>query len=416
MQGVAAPKERNTTVISAEGLVSAPTSVVAKVVPKVEPVVTKPLPEPKQSQGVAAPKERDTAVVTSKESSSARTTGVVPKVPKSKTVVQPLPKAKLPSPPSSPPPVPPPSIPLPPQHPPPTPEELAARAPSFAQAREAVVESREEEEELEEVEAEGEEGEALGETTSPRERHSKRPITPPLPVNLLSRTAREQIELAKELRASGYPDTRVDLAGTWVRVAGPLVATAADTPATRPLVVPRTQAQQVEDVDPHELDNASWHDPSLSSRRVILATHNAQSSDIVNFADQDPDTEEEGAEDPSLAAQRFEQTGRDFAVRAKSSNVNPIEAEPFEAVRHLPRPPPPKRQKVAIKITSKDNDPKAVAPSPKATSESSIRFPREIILPWRKQEGSAAEAPKSPASGVAAVSRATRATARSRSP
>ena len=68
--GVAAPKERDTTVPSAEGPVSAPPSVVAKVVPKVEPVVTKSLPEPKQSQGVAVPKERDAAVVTSEESST----------------------------------------------------------------------------------------------------------------------------------------------------------------------------------------------------------------------------------------------------------------------------------------------------------------------------------------------------------
>ena len=118
-----------------------------------------------------------------------------------------------------------------------------------------------------------------------------------------------------------------------MRVAGPLVATAADTPATRPLV---TEAQQVGDVDPHELDNAAWHDPSLSSRRVILVTHNLQSSDMVNFADQDLDTEEEGAEDPLLAAHRFEQAGRDFVVRAKSSNVNPIEAEPLSAKTTAP--------------------------------------------------------------------------------
>ena len=131
-----------------------------------------------------------------------------------------------------------------------------------------MVENQEVVEEFEEVEVEAEEEVALGQTSSPRERHPKRPITPPLPVNLLSRAAREQIELAKELRASGYPDTRVDSAGAWVRVAGPLVATAADTPAPRPLVVPRTEAQQVGDVDPHELDNAA------SSRRVVLATHN----------------------------------------------------------------------------------------------------------------------------------------------
>ena len=124
------------TVTSAEGPVSAPSSVVAKAVPKVEPVVTKSLPEPKQSQGAAVPKERDTAVVTSEESSTAHTdtTGVVPKVSQSKTVVQPLLKAELPSPPVSAPPspplTPPSSIPPPPQHPPPTVEELAAQASS----------------------------------------------------------------------------------------------------------------------------------------------------------------------------------------------------------------------------------------------------------------------------------------------
>ena len=86
------------TVTSAEGPVSAPSSVVAKAVPKVEPVVTKSLPEPKQSQGVAVPKERDTAVAVS--------------APPSRPLTPPS------------------SIPPPPQHPPPTVEELAAQASS----------------------------------------------------------------------------------------------------------------------------------------------------------------------------------------------------------------------------------------------------------------------------------------------
>ena len=59
-----------------------------------------------------------------------------------------------------------------------------------------MVENQEVVEDFEEVEVEFEEEAALGETSSPRERHPKRPITSPLPVNLLSRTAREHIELA----------------------------------------------------------------------------------------------------------------------------------------------------------------------------------------------------------------------------
>ena len=423
-QGVVAHKKRDTTAVASEVSSSAPSSVVAPETPKVEAVVTS-LPKSDQSQGVAVPKERDTAVVTSKESSTAHIViCVVPKVSQGNTVVKPLPTDTFPSPPDSPPPsppiVPPSSIPPPPQHPPPTLEELTAQASSAGQAREAVVDSQGPVGGVEGGQVESEVPETtLGETHSPRERHPKRerPTSPPLPVNLLSRVAREQIELANELRASGYPGIRLDSAGTWVRVAGPLVATAADTPSTRPLVVPKSGIQQVGDVDPHHLDDAVWRDPSLSSRRVILATNNLQSSDIVNFADQDADTEEEGAEHPLLAAQRFEQTGRDFIARAKSSSVNPIEAEPFETVPQPSKPPPPKRQKVTIKITSKDSDPKAVTPSPTATSESSIRFPRDIIPPWRKLGGSAAEAPKSLASGVAAISGATSDTAaRSRPP
>ena len=72
---------------------------------------------------------------------------------------------------------------------------------------------------------------------------------PPLPVNLLSREAREQIELARELRAAGYPDARIDSSGTWVRVAGPSVATAAERPVAHPVVVPGTETQEVEGTD-----------------------------------------------------------------------------------------------------------------------------------------------------------------------
>ena len=211
-QGVAVPKERDATATSSEGSSSAPTSVVTPKVPKVEPVA-KPLQPPKHQQGVAVPKERDTTVTAAKASGSAPPSAavpeapkadpvvnplpelskpkgvvvpkahdtsataqkvldttqiieVVPKIPSSPAVVNPLSKAKLPSPPSSPPPVVPSNTPPPPQHPPPTPEELAARAPAFAKARETVVGNQEEEEESFEVESE-EEPAPVAKTASP---------------------------------------------------------------------------------------------------------------------------------------------------------------------------------------------------------------------------------------------------------
>ena len=270
-QGVAVPKERDTTVIAAKASGSAPSSAAVPEAPKAGPVVN-PLPESNKPKGVVVPKEHDTSAAAQKVLDTTQVIEVVPKIPNSPAVVNPLSKAKLPSPPSSPPPVVPSNIPPPPQHPPPTPEELAARAPAFAKAREAVVGNQEEEEESFEVESE-EEPASVAKTASPRERHTKRNRSnPPLPVNLLSREAREQIELARELRAAGYPDTRVDSAGTWVRVAGPSVATAAERPVAHPVVVPGTETQEVEGTDPYELEDAVWQNPSLSSRRVVLVT------------------------------------------------------------------------------------------------------------------------------------------------
>jgi len=98
-----------------------------------------------------------------------------------------------------------------------------------------VVGNQEEEEESFEAESE-EEPAPVAKAASPRERHPKRNRSnPPLPVNLLSREAREQIQLARELRAAGYPDARIDSSGTWVRVAGPSVATAAERPVAHPV-------------------------------------------------------------------------------------------------------------------------------------------------------------------------------------
>ena len=411
-QGIAVPKERDTTVIAAKASGSAPSSAAVPEAPKADPVVN-PLPKSNKPKGVVVPKEHDTSASAQKVLDTTQITEVVPKIPSSQAVVNPLSKAKLPSPPSSPTVVPS-NTPPPPQHPPPTPEELAARAPAFAKARETVVRNQEEEEESFEVESE-EEPAPVAKAASPRERHTKRNRSnPPLPVNLLSIEAREQIELARELRAAGYPDARIDSSGTWVRVAGPSVATAAERSVTHPVVVPGTEARDVRDADPYELEDAAWQNPSLSSRRVVLVTPNLQPSDIVNLAAHDPDTEEEGTEDTALASQRFQEAGRNFIAAA---SAEPIEADPVTFGSRPPKVPPPKRQKVTIKITSRDyKDPKSAASSPKDTSEPSLRFPQGIVHPWRKQEGAAAESPKSAACGVAAESRATGAVDRSRSP
>ena len=413
-QGVAVLKERNTTVTAAKASgSSAPLSAAVPEAPKADPVVN-PLPKSNKPKGGVVPKEHDTSATAQKVLDTTLIIEVVPKIPSSPAVVNPLSKAKLPSPPSSPPPLVPSNIPPPPQHPPPTPEELAARAPAFAKARETVVGNQEEEEESFEVESE-EEPAPVAKAASPRERHTKRTRSnPPLPVNLLSREAREQIELAHELRAAGYPDARIDSSGTWVRVAGPSVATAAERPVAHPVVVPGTETQAIEGTDPYELEDAAWQNPSLSSRRVVLVTPNLQSSDIVNLTTRDPDTEEEGTEDPALAPQRFQETGRNFITAA---SAEPIEADPVTFESRSPKAPPPKRHRATIKITSRDyKDPKSAASSPKDTSEPSPRFPQDVVHPWRKQESAAAESPKPAASEVAAESRATGAVDRSRSP
>ena len=165
------------------------------------------------------------------------------------------------------------NIPPPPSHPPPTAQELAARSSQQAEARgetapadpndpppeeqEWVAEEAEEEEALEEdeeveveVEAEAEPEfpdfvtTERGREVSTRRRRPKRDRSdPPLPVNLVPRETRERIELNREIyrarsitgvsrrplalrpQVHGYPEIRIDSAGTWARVADPPIAT-----------------------------------------------------------------------------------------------------------------------------------------------------------------------------------------------
>ena len=121
----------------------------------------------------------------------------------------------------------------------------------------------EEDEEVEvEVEAEPEFPDFIttecGREVSARRRRPKRTRSnPPLPVNLVPRETHERIELNQELfraraatgvsrrplalrpQVQGYPEIRIDSAGTWARVADPPIAYA---PQTLPFIVPHVRA------------------------------------------------------------------------------------------------------------------------------------------------------------------------------
>ena len=105
-------------------------------------------------------------------------------------------------------------------------------------------------------------------------------------------------------------------------------------------------------------------------------------------------------------------------ISIAAASAEPIEADPVTFESRPPKVPPPKRQKVTIKITSRDykktqNQQHRRQKTPQSPHQ---KFPQGIVHPWRKQEGAAAESPKSAACGVAAESRATGAVDRSRSP
>ena len=219
-------------------------------------------------------------------------------------------------------------IPPPPSHPPPTAQELAARSSQQAEARgetapadpndpppeeqEWVEEEAEEEEALEEdelveveVEAEAEPEfpdfttTERGREISTRRRRPKRNRSgPPLPVNLVPRETRERIELNREIyrarsitgvsrrplalrpQVHGYPEIRIDSAGTWARVADPPIAYA---PQTLPFIIPHAEAPELR-VNPHELPDSLWRDPALRSHRTVLGSSNLDPNSVFNIA------------------------------------------------------------------------------------------------------------------------------------
>ena len=294
---------------------------------------------------------------------------------------------------------PPPSLPPPPQEAPPTREQLAARVEARGdpppgdpppEDGEEWVEEGEEEEiyvedpitevgraavegertvTLQEESAEPEEPEFpdFPDFSSPRSRASKRPRSdPPVPLTLVPRETRERIELNQEIYRArrevgvtrrplvlrpavhGYPETRIDQTGTWVRVADPPVASA---PNTLPYIVPGDSVDSTIGVDPHTLPDSVWRDPSLRASRTVLATSNLDPNrGVVNVAIDNPDTESEGSEPPQEEARRLlVAAGQRFVREARENPVE--EAEPLERHPQPPVAPPPKRQRVNIRIT-----------------------------------------------------------------
>ena len=425
-----------------------------RVTVSVHPVPTAPKSD---SQGVAA-SGRDTAAVPvaspAKPPAKAR-----PKAPDTSAVtladrvrsLPPPPNTTAPSPtpykqpPSAPPRTTPPSdnIPPPPSHPPPTAQELAARSSQQAEAREEtapadpndppqeeqewVAEEAEEEEVLEEdeeveveVEAEPEFPDFVtterGREISARRRRPKRTRSdPPLPVNLVPRETRERIELNREIyrarsitgvsrrplalrpQVHGYPEIRIDSAGTWARVADPPIAYA---PQTLPFIVPQGEAQHPElRVNPHELPDSVWRDPALRSHRTILGSSNLDPNSVFNIASNNPDTESEGSETAETRTARFVSSAEAFVGQQE-----PVDAGFAERTPARPRESPPKRQRPNIRISQVPRDKPAqprkdsvsAAPQPPAaptvpsltvpplSSSSSSAYP-----PWRQSLQSA---------------------------
>ena len=425
-----------------------------RVTVSVHPVPTAPKSD---SQGVAA-SGRDTAAVPvaspAKPPAKAR-----PKAPDTSAVtladrvrsLPPPPNTTAPSPtpykqpPSAPPRTTPPSdnIPPPPSHPPPTAQELAARSSQQAEAREEtapadpndppqeeqewVAEEAEEEEVLEEdeeveveVEAEPEFPDFVtterGREISARRRRPKRTRSdPPLPVNLVPRETRERIELNREIyrarsitgvsrrplalrpQVHGYPEIRIDSAGTWARVADPPIAYA---PQTLPFIVPQGEAQYPElRVNPHELPDSVWRDPALRSHRTILGSSNLDPNSVFNIASNNPDTESEGSETAETRTARFVSSAEAFVGQQE-----PVDAGFAERTPARPRESPPKRQRPNIRISQVPRDKPAqprkdsvsAAPQPPAaptvpsltvpplSSSSSSAYP-----PWRQSLQSA---------------------------
>ena len=335
------------------------------------------------------------------------------------------------------------NIPPPPSHPPPTAQELAARSSQQAEARgetaqadpndpppeeqEWVEEEAEEEEALEEdelveveVEAEAEPEfpdfttTERGREISTRRRRPKRNRSdPPLPVNLAPRETRERIELNREIyrarsitgvsrrplalrpQVHGYPEIRIDSAGTWARVADPPIAYA---PQTLPFIIPHAEAPELR-VNPHELPDSLWRDPALRSHRTVLGSSNLDPNSVFNIATNNPDTESEGSEAAETRTARFVSSAEAFVGQQE-----PVDAGFAERTPARPIESPPKRQRPNIRTSQVQRDKpaqprkdsvSAAPPPPAAPTVPSLTVPplssssSSAYPPWRQSLQSA---------------------------
>ena len=402
-------------------------------------------PVPVASPARPPPKARPKAPDSSATTLADRVRGLPP--PPNTIAPSPPIHKQPPLPPLPPPNTPPPgdSFPPPPSHPPPTAQELAARSSQRAEAREEaapadpndppqeeqewVAEEAEEEEVLEEDEVVEVEVEAEAEPEFPdfpttehgrevstrRRRPKRNRSNPPLPVNLVPRETRERIELNQELyraraitgvsrrplalrpQVHGYPEIRIDSAGTWARVADPPIAYA---PQTLPFIVPHAEAQYPElRVNPHELPDSVWRDPALRSHRTILGSSNLDPNSVFNIASNNPDTESEGSETAETRTARFVSSAEAFVGQQE-----PVDAGFAERTPARPIESPPKRQRPNIRTSQVQRDKpaqprkdsvSAAPPPPAAPTVPSLTVPplssssSSAYPPWRQSLQSA---------------------------
>ena len=157
-----------------------------------------------------------------------------------------------------------------------------------------------------------------------------------------------------------------------MRVADPPVASA---PHTLPYIVPGDSVASTAGVDPHTLPDSVWRDPSLRASRTVLATPNLDPNrGVVNVAIDNPDTESEGSEGSQEAAHRvFAAAGPRFVREARENPVE--EAELVERRPQPPAAPPPKRQRVNIRITHVARGHTSVGPPASAAPQAALAAP-----------------------------------------
>ena len=192
----------------------------------------------------------------------------------------------------------------------------------------------------------------------------------------------------------GYPEIRIDSAGTWARVADPPIAYA---PQTLPFIVPHAEAPELR-VNPHELPDSLWRDPALRSHRNVLGSSNLDPNSVYNISTNNPDTESEGSETAETRTARFVSSGQAFVGQQEPFDAGFAERTPARPIES-----PPKRQRPNIRTSriQRDKpaqprkDPVSAAPTPAAPTVPSLTVPplssssSSAYPPWRQSLQSA---------------------------